>query len=379
MDVKNANIDRYVERFFYPILRQIPRHMWNYRQVRKELVFKLGDGDAIIDFGSAENPEGLEGFGYQTIILNEAGNILKNEHLWYSTILPMSVDYEDCEIFIGGTPRGKNLFHKLSLRAAESRSWQLFNLSSFDNPHLSQEQLAELVDSIPERFKDQELYGKFIDDGGTVFRGVNLCIRGDLEPASRYKNYKAGIDLARKSDFTAIVILDENNHLCAFHRMRNIDWTVQKMQIKQIVGEYEARALVDSTGIGDPVISDLQDMGLDVEGYQFTAKSKTQLIDNLTLGIEKQEVTFPAIPELINELESYEYDQGSTNIKYGTQSEHDDCVTALALAYWGIHKKPYVYTYHFASKDRRGRGKSIFELEKEYQQEEERRKALGGS
>jgi hypothetical protein len=34
---------------------------------------------SVIDFGSAERPENLEGFSYDFVVLNEAGIILKKE------------------------------------------------------------------------------------------------------------------------------------------------------------------------------------------------------------------------------------------------------------------------------------------------------------
>jgi len=376
VDVRHSNIDKYVEDWFYPILRQLPQSLWEYRQVKKQLVFKLdkkNDKKAIIDFGSMDSPQGLEGFGYQCIIINEAGHVLKNEALWYSTLLPMSMDFPDCQIFLGGTPRGKNLFHKLALRAEKTENWKLFKLTTYDNPHLNEEAVKETESQIAEIFRKQELEGIFLDDSGSVFRNISKCIKGELEDPIPGKKYKAGVDLARKLDYTAICVLNQNNHLCAYHRMHNIDWTIQKARIKQILEHYNnADALVDSSGLGDPIISDLEDMGLRVTPYQFTQKSKIQLIDQLSIGIEKEELSFPEIPELINELESYEFDQGPTNIKYGTQSEHDDIVIALALAYWQgtLGKpKPFKYFLHHArgsSLWRRRHEKTLFEIEREF-------------
>jgi hypothetical protein len=276
------------------------------------------------------------------------------------------MDFPDCEVFIGGTPRGKNLFHKLALKARNTPGWELFNITPYDNPYLNADQVRDAEETILPRFKDQELYGQFIDDGGTVFRGISNCIKGELELPQPGKYYRAGLDLARKSDYTVVCIIDQYNHLCAYHRMGNIDWTVQKMHVRDMLKKYNAPCLADSTGVGDPVISDLLDMGVNITGYQFTSKSKVQLIDNLCLGIEKAEVTFPHLPDLINELESYEFDQGSSIIKYGTQSGHDDIVTALALAYWqSSHYKPLVY--HNAPASRGPRRRSIFDMEREYE------------
>jgi len=92
--------------------------------------------------------------------------------------------------------------------------------------------------------------------------------------------------------------------------------------------------MVDSTGLGDPIISDLRTLGLTIHEYQFTANSKRQLIDNLIIAIEQQEVSFPEIQELINELELFEYQSTANGVKYGAPSGyHDDCIISLGLAY----------------------------------------------
>ena len=51
-------------------------------------------------------------------------------------------------------------------------------------------------------------------------------------------------------------------------------------------------------------------------------------------------ISYPDIPELINELRLYGYTttQGGT-VRYGApEGYHDDCVIALALAAWQLHK-----------------------------------------
>ena len=60
-DTVHGNIDRYVERFFLPLLQQIPSNLWKWRQQRKEMEFTTGQGKAYIDFRSADSPESAEG------------------------------------------------------------------------------------------------------------------------------------------------------------------------------------------------------------------------------------------------------------------------------------------------------------------------------
>ncbi|MDZ7763210.1 MAG: hypothetical protein U5K00_02120 [Melioribacteraceae bacterium] len=94
--------------------------------------------NSICDFRSADKPENLEGFGYKLIILNEAGIILRNKNLWLESIYPMTLDYKDSKVFIGGTPKGKyhknekHLFYELYHKNNEA--WKSYNFSTYDNP-----------------------------------------------------------------------------------------------------------------------------------------------------------------------------------------------------------------------------------------------------
>jgi len=366
VDTINRNLDLYVERYFEPVLKQIPAHLWTWRQVKKEMEIQGPDGRAYIDFRSADSPESAEGYGYDLIFLNEAGIILNDESLWYNTVSPMTLDYPDCEVIIGGTPKGRNLFFKLAKKAQEDPKWEYFHYTTYRNPYLDEDMIDELADGMPEHVRKQEIFAEFLESGGSVFRNVKNCIRGSLEEPMPGKSYKAGVDLARKRDYTVVTVLDNNNHLVAYERFTNINWATQKERIKGLLKKYNAPALVDSTGVGDPIVSDLQDAGLSVEPFNFTAKSKVQLIDNLIVGTEQGEVTFPEIPELINELELFEYDLTSLSVKYSApEGFHDDFVISLALAYQMASHRPFQYFYHYANNDKR-RFKSVFEMEEEF-------------
>ena len=325
-----------------------------------------GAGEGYIDFRSADSPESAEGHGYDLIFLNESGIILRDESLWFNTIGPMSLDFPDCEIIVGGTPKGRGLFFKLSKKAQEELDWEYFHFTSYQNPYLDTKVIDDLAANMPEHVRRQEIFAEFVEGSGSVFRNIRNCIRGTLEEPQAGKAYKAGIDLARLRDYTVITVLDGDNHLVAYERFTGIDWGIQKERIKNLLTKYNAPALCDSTGLGDPVISDLKDMGLSVEGYSFSNKSKVQLMDRLIIAVEQGEVTFPDIPELISELELFEYDFTSTSIKYSApEGFHDDFVISLGLALNMASRRPLIYRNIPASNG--NKRNSIFEMEKQYQ------------
>jgi len=100
--------------------------------------------------------------------------------------------------------------------------------------------------------------------------------------------------------------------------------------------------LLDSTGVGDPILDDLQNAFVSVEGYKFTNESKNRLVKQLQVAIEQRLITFPEIDVLMKELMEFEYGITKTGqVSYSApHGKHDDCVISLALAVWGI--KSYI-------------------------------------
>ena len=175
VDTVYGNIERYVERYFMPVLKQIPKGLWKYRTNRNDLKI----GNSVCDFRSADNPENIEGFGYALIVINEAGIVLKNRSLWTESIMPMILDYK-ARVIIGGTPKGKrikktnekHLFYELFEKSKtylhnekdrNKKDWEAFNFTSYDNPLLDKKEIDELVKEISPVLRDQEIYGKFVD------------------------------------------------------------------------------------------------------------------------------------------------------------------------------------------------------------------------
>lgn len=174
-DTINANIDRYYERYILPHLKKIPQDQWKWNQVKRELkIF-----DTRIDFRSEDNPQNWEGFGYNIIILNEAGIILKNEYLYLNAILPMLMDFPDSILIAGGVPKGKvnkdgseHKFYTLYKAAKENTNgnYRLLEYTSYDNPFLSEQSIKELENEytlLGAEQRNQEIGGQFIEVDGT--------------------------------------------------------------------------------------------------------------------------------------------------------------------------------------------------------------------
>lgn len=166
VDTINGNIERYYERYFYPVLKDSGIN-FNFNYNKHQLTIL----NSTTDMRSADKPESIEGFGYKKIILNEAGIILKDNYLYTNTILPMLIDYPDSQLYAIGTPKGKfkkdgteHIFYQLSKRIGDD--YRQLKYSSYDNPILDAKDIQELSDEIalldPNMVR-QEIYGEFVD------------------------------------------------------------------------------------------------------------------------------------------------------------------------------------------------------------------------
>ena len=169
MDTTYGNIQRYIQRYGFPILKKIPNGFFRWNRTNNQINIILEDGnEAIIDFRSSDRPENIEGFGYNLVIVNEAGIVLKNENLWTESIRPMMLDYR-ADAIIGGTPKGKrvkgkeHLFYKLAKKCEKEKDWVFLNYSSYDNPMLEKAEVDEYVSEISPALRDQEIFGLFVD------------------------------------------------------------------------------------------------------------------------------------------------------------------------------------------------------------------------
>jgi len=218
--------------------------------------------------------------------------------------------------------------------------FELHEANTFDN-----------ADNLPEDYftkmkilkvRKPEIYNRYVmndweaDIEAKVFKGIDKCIAGTLmKPVPSYY-YVGGSDLAKKQDwFTVFVMCRETNHLVYFNRFRRERWSLVKQQINAVSRiYYHAMMNIDSTGVGDPILEDLQDGGTSVDGVIFTNRSKEQLIDKLIIAIEMRLITFPNIQILIDELRAFEsIALPSGKIRYqAPPGLTDDCVIGLALA-----------------------------------------------
>ncbi len=335
IDVNYNNIHKYIERYFEPKLKALGGII-PYRIDRSKHVIHIRD--AFIDFGSAEKPESIEGQDYDRVFVNEAGIVLNNRYLWDNAIVPMTWN-SNASVIIGGTPKGRNLFHELAERGndpSQSANFKTLKYTSFDSPYVNTEALREDMKSMPERVIKQEIYAEFLDDSGVVFNGYKLISRLQPQDPIEGRLYIIGCDLAKKQDYTVLTVFDRStNNQVYMMRFNQLEWPYQKTKIKELSKRYNnAVVAIDSTGLGDPIADDLQRDGVPIIPRKFTNEFKKQIIEKLATWIEMQNITLLDNDDQKQELGIFTYDiTDSGRMSYNAPvGFHDDIVNSLALA-----------------------------------------------
>ena len=189
---------------------------------------------------------------------------------------------------------------------------------------------------MPEHLFRQEMLGEIVDDVQKVFPTEHIY-SSLIEKASSSGNHVMAIDLGRKVDFTAVVVIDvRNNHVLYAERLKDPifkqSWEAQFDYIRSLAERWKPKDIyIDATGLGDVVAQELDDLN-PIEVI-ITSSVKQDLISNLQLLFESESIKIPSeFTDLIEELDAFEY-QGSKFEKMGAPiGYHDDLVMALAMA-----------------------------------------------
>lgn len=339
VDTINSNINRYVERFFLPHLKLLPQDQWQWR--KQDKILKLFD--SYIDFRSADNPENIEGEGYDKGFLNEAGIILKDRYLWDNAIRPMFWDNPKAQVVIGGTPKGGGgVYEELAARGKdeEQTEYKYFHFTTFDNPYLDKELLIREFKDLSQDVLKQEVYAEFLADSGVVFRNIKAISTASPRPPKIGHLYVMGVDLAKVQDWTVITVYDRTNNKQVYQdRFNNIDWPLQKQKIAGIANIYNnALVYLDASGVGDPIADDLLAAGVAVEPVKFTNEVKKELIEKMVVFTEQSRIRMIYLPETVKEFQNFTYDMSSSGrvIYNAPEGFHDDIVWSHCLAVSGL-------------------------------------------
>lgn len=307
--------------------RALPRSLYKPNDSECTLTFAHG---AVIWFKGADNPDGLFGEDVFAAVIDEATRC--KEEAWHAVRTTLTATRGPIRI-IGNVKGRKNWAYHLARKAESGRKGMAyFKLTAWDAVEggiLDRDEVENAREDLPEQVFRELYLAEPSDDGGNPFSlaHIRACIRPEgLHPG---QPVCWGWDLAKSVDWTVGIALERQGHTCRFDRWQG-PWELTKAKI--IGYTQQTPAMVDSTGVGDPVLESLQKAGGLYQGYKYTPQSKQQLMEGLAVAIQQRHVSYPDGP-IVRELESFEYEYTRTGVRYSApEGLFDDCVCSLAMA-----------------------------------------------
>lgn len=309
-------------------LRQADPHkrIWDSHDSQRWV--RLANGSKIW-FKSGDDADNLYGEDVAAAVLDEATRM--REETWHAVRSTLTATRGPVRI-IGNVRGRRNWVHTMAQRAVQDPDGDVayHKLTAWDAVEggvMAREEVEAAERDLP-RSVFRELYlAEPSDDGGNPF-GMD-AIAKCVAPMREGSVAVWGVDLAKSHDWVVACGLDANGNVVALERWQG-QWADTKRRLSKMIGDLPA--LIDSTGVGDPIVEDLQRELPCVEGFKFTSSSKQQLMEGLAAAIQQGRITFPD-GWLRNELETFGYEHTRTGVRYEAPAGlHDDGVCALALA-----------------------------------------------
>lgn len=308
-------------------------HLYRINESELYIITPMG---SVIWFKSAEKPDNLYGEDVYAAVFDEFTRA--REEAWIALRTTLTATKGQCKL-IGNVKGKKNWGYRLGVKArAGEPGYSYHKVTAYDavaEGILDKDEIEQARRDLPEA-AFRELYeAEALDDQANPF-GIEHIKRCIL-PISSNPAVAYGIDLAKSHDWTVVIGLDRQGRICLFERWQ-ADWGQTKRRILQIIRG--TPTAIDSTGVGDPIVEEIQRTVAGVEGYIFSQTSKQQLMEGLASSIQNQEISVLS-GIMQEEMEAFEFVYTRTGVRYSApEGVHDDTVCALALARHKFKSRP---------------------------------------
>lgn len=298
-----------------------------------------------IEFKTGEKPDNLYGDDVYAFVFDEFTRAREGAwHALRSTITSTGGKGK----FIGNAKDKKNWGNKLAMRAKSGtdKDFEYHKITAYDaaaagmmtkdgRPFLEEIEAAKR--DLPESVFNELYLAEASEDGTNPFglKHIAACCLPDL---SKQPSVCYGSDLGRKIDSTSIIGLDKLGFMAHYDNFVRRSWPHVIETLRYLPNKPIA---MDSTGVGDVILSQVELSHNETEGYIFTQASKQRLIEGLAVGLQQRVIhiaddgnVISGTGKLRHQLEQFETIYTRTGISYSApEGEHDDDVCALALAF----------------------------------------------
>lgn len=295
-----------------------------------------------------ENIETARGKKYSLVVLDELDSMRAFEKHWREIIRPTLVDYKGSALFMG-TPKGYKALYRLEKLAITNKAYQVFHFTSYDNPHLDEEELEGMKSEMSTTQYAQEMLAEYHKMEGLIYDSFS---RDDHVKACPFEPARWGlaIDFGYNHPLAAAIIAVGSDNSLHVERMiykRKLGNEARRDAIKDLIGDTPLDFMVGDSEDPLAIATLNEQLGLKIEpvvkgpGSVLEGITKTQgLFERGALTID------PSCEDLVWELENYAWKTNKNDDSTDEPvKEDDDAVDMLRYAVVTTLVKPPQYRF----------------------------------
>ncbi len=303
----------------------------------------LGNGAVIEARSTQRRGQYLLGHDYDFFVFDEVA-FEEEADFVVNEVIKMRLADREGKLDLVSTPNGRNWFYrKMKEMRDHPRTAYIQNGDTRENRYISKKYLGMQVEYLSEQRVAQNIMGQFVDSGGEIIPGryidkaliENRAVTEINREGGRIIN---GWDLARKKTATVGITIWCKDDICTVLdvvRIRLWDWNAVIAAVRKQQLKYPGRLVIDGTGLGDVVESQLTDLNPDA--IVFTEKVKAELLTNVELfhGLGRIKYSRWELPDGPGKVWSLE-----DELRSATWEDNNRCdgLMALGLALWPLRK-----------------------------------------
>jgi hypothetical protein len=344
-----------------PILKEHvkPRH----GTTRTKIELKQPINSRIIALPPGNEGETIRGLTANLLIIDEANYIKPS--IITSVLMPMITATNGTLIMISTPEYAEHPFMQAFMHSTEwgyTRYHFPSSIAPIPTPEAREKFLQEQQQQIPEEEYQREYLAILPDESNQLIatKHIHNCIQDyaliteqDIEEHRFTQTHIAGFDPGGKQNPAAFVALQQASNAWRLAFIRETlgeEYGTFTAFIKHAHDRLSiTRIAVDATGLGKPIVEDLQNLGLPIQPITITKQTKHDLYTWMTICFEQQKIIIPPHQKLTTQLKSIrrQYTKTTDGKQVKAYAEvvtptrmNDDIATALALALYVAKNQP---------------------------------------
>lgn len=276
----------------------------------------LNNGSRILSLPA--NQDTARGIAGSDVYLDEQAFHMYADEIYQSVMGTISTGGN---LTIISTPKGRNnKFARLWFGQEGGEEWSKHRISFREKPEYDAEWERKMRSAMTRAAFAEEFECDFVASGNPVFDrdDIQAMQDGSWMPPP-YVAYVTAWDIGSRHDYAVGCTWGLSGatwNLIAFDRMR-APYTVLQHAIEKRYNDYEGAHLVESNGVGDPVIDNLL---IPVKPFLTSNRSKANAVEKLKILSEKRRLKLPTetqrealslsvtgCEQLMVEMDAYEY------------------------------------------------------------------------